>query len=150
MGGKVVPAPVSRCQVPTATCSLTTEATLKTTLDTARHFMPKGTDSGVAHAYNRAALAAVVAAKASALGFDSSMSNSQMAGLAQLVRDDKRVRPLSPETRAAIRAALRPALTVTDDPEFVRDAVFAHLADTPLRVRGSDNREYLLIAVPVN
>ena len=122
---------------------------MKATLDTARHFLPVGTAGEICHDYNRAALVATMAARARALGLGPSMTAAQMAGLAQLVRDDERSPVLSARTRAAIRSALRPALSPDDDPADVAAAVFGALPDTPVCVRGADGREYFLVAVPV-
>jgi hypothetical protein len=124
------------------------EATLKTDIGTARHFLPPNTPSEVCHEFNRSALTATIAARAVALGLSSDLSDVQMAGLAQLVRDKKQSRPLSPETKAAVRAALRPALSAENDPQQVAAAVFSSLPGTPVRVRDSAGREYFLVAVP--
>ncbi|MFC1436889.1 hypothetical protein ABUW04_01335 [Streptacidiphilus sp. N1-10] len=121
---------------------------MKTDIGTARHFLPPNTPSEVCHAFNRSALTATIAARAVALGLTADLSDIQMAGLAQLVRDTKRSRPLSAETRAAVRAALRPALSAQDDPDQVAAAVFSSLPGTPLRVRDTGGREYFLVAVP--
>jgi hypothetical protein len=121
---------------------------MKTRLDTARHFLPTGTPGEVAHAYNRAALAAMIATRATSLGLGSDMTQPQMAALAQLVRDTPKSPALSAQTRTAIRAALRPALRAQDDPAIVSAAVFAALPDTSVRVADATGREYLLIAVP--
>ncbi|MHA6758800.1 hypothetical protein [Streptacidiphilus sp. PAMC 29251] len=124
---------------------------MKSSIGTAVSFLPPGTPSDVCSAWNRAALAATIATKASRLGLGSDLSESQMAGLAQLVRDsegDRKPRPLSARTRAAIRAALRPPLTAENDPAQVAAAVFAALPDTPLPITADDGRRYYLIAVP--
>jgi hypothetical protein len=125
------------------------ETRMKSSIGTAVSFLPPGTPSDVCSSWNRAALAATIATKAGRLGLGPDLTESQMAGLAQLVRDGgRRPRPLSTRTRAAIRAALRPPLTAQSDPAQIAAAVFAALPDTPLPITADDGRRYYLIAVP--
>jgi hypothetical protein len=122
---------------------------MKSSIGTAVTFLPPGTPGDVCSSWNRAALAANVASRAAQLGLNSDLTRAQMAGLAQLVRDDDRTsRPLSARTQAAIRAALRPPLTTLSDPAQLAAAVFAALPDTPLPIVGDDGRRYYLVAVP--
>ena len=124
------------------------ETLMKSSIGTAVTFLPPGTPGEVCAAWNRAALAATVASRAVRLGLGPDLTTPQMTGLAQLVRDDRTTRPLSARTQAAIRAALRPPLTIESDPAQVAAAVFAALPDTPLPVTGEDGRRYYLVAVP--
>ena len=122
---------------------------MKSSIGTAVTFLPPGTPGEVCSSWNRAALAANVASRAAQLGLGADLTRSQMAGLAQLVRDGAgKPRPLSAKTQSAIRAALRPRLPPDSDPAQVAAAVFAALPDTPLPITGNDGRRYYLVAVP--
>ncbi|MEY9968733.1 hypothetical protein ABIA33_006820 [Streptacidiphilus sp. MAP12-16] len=121
---------------------------MKSSIGTAVTFLPAGTPGPVAIGWNRSALAAQIAIRARALGLDASLTDDQMNGLAQVVRDSGDGRPLSVSTRAAVRAALREPLT-TEDPAAFTAAVFTSLPDTPVPVRATDGRQYMLVAVPV-
>lgn len=120
---------------------------MKTSIDTAVHFLPPGTPGEVCRAFNRAALATTIAARATAQGRQD-LSPAEMNDLAKVVRDDTGRRPLSAATRAAVRSALRAPLTEQDDPSVLADAVFAGLPDSPVRVTGRDGRTYFLVGVP--
>ncbi|WP_055589145.1 hypothetical protein [Peterkaempfera griseoplana] len=121
---------------------------MKSTIDTAIHFLPTGTPGSVAQSWNRAALAAQVAAAALRLGLGPDLTREQMTGLAQVIRDGGR-RPLSAETEQAIRAALQEPLTAEHDPREIAEALFSRLPDAPLPVVGADGSRYMVVAVPV-
>jgi hypothetical protein len=93
-------------------------------------------------------LAALIAAAARGVGLGPDLTRDQVAGLAQVVRDDDGRRPLSAETEQAVRMALQDPLTEEHDPSDVAEALFSQLPDGPLAVRGRDGRLYGMVAAP--
>jgi hypothetical protein len=94
-------------------------------------------------------LAALIASAARGVGLGPDLTQDQMAGLAQMVRDDDRCRPLSAETEQAVRAALQEPLTEQNDPKEVAEALFSRLPDRPMPVEDREGRRYALVAVPM-
>ncbi|GAA4834401.1 hypothetical protein [Kitasatospora terrestris] len=120
---------------------------MRSNIGTARFFHPAGTDGEICRAHSRAALATGAAAIALRRGLDADMTDTQLLECIAEARDDASAPAPSPETRLAVRNALREPLTRATDPQEVADAVFEALPDTPLRLEGPDGQVFFLVPI---
>ena len=120
----------------------------KLNIGTARFFHPAGTSGLLCRSHSRAALATCAAFVALRRGLDAGLTDAQLLECVAEARDDARAAAPSPETRMAVRAALRPPLTREGDLQELADAVFDSLPDSPLRIRDNDGQVYFLVPIP--
>ncbi|SEM80623.1 hypothetical protein [Streptacidiphilus jiangxiensis] len=120
---------------------------MKSSIGTARSFHAAGTPGDLCHAHSRAALATSAAAIALRRGLGADLTDAQLLECIAEARDDASAPAPSPETRLAVRAALRAPLTRADDPQELADAVFDTLPDTPLRVEGANGQVFFLVPI---
>ncbi|MFJ1756150.1 hypothetical protein [Kitasatospora sp. NPDC088134] len=106
-----------------------------------------GTPGEICRAHSRAALATGAAAIALRRGLGPDLTDDQLLECIAEARDNDSAPAPSPETRLAVRGALREPLTRATDPEAVVDAVFESLPDTPLRIVGPDGRAFFLVPI---
>ncbi|WP_331731590.1 hypothetical protein [Streptomyces sp. NBC_00073] len=110
----------------------------------ARHFQPHGTPGDVCRDHNRAVLAPAVAVEALRKGLGPDLTDAHLDECAATaVRH-----PLSATSRAAVRTALEPALSVRNSPATVHHRLFNLPAGHPLRLRVGDT-EYFLVPIPI-
>jgi len=121
----------------------------KTSIGTAVHLHPPGTAGDLCRWHNRGALATTIAEEALRRGLGPDASDAALIRCAELAKGGVLTRPVSPETLAATRSALRPALHPQDATADVAAALFAALPDKPLRVADCDGQEFLLVPIPV-
>jgi hypothetical protein len=120
---------------------------LKSSIGTARSFHPAGTPGDLCHAHSRAALATSAAAIALRRGLGDDLTDAQIQECITEARDNASASAPSPETRLAVRAALREPLTRASDLQELADAVFDTLPDTPLRVQSTDGQVFFLVPI---
>jgi hypothetical protein len=115
-----------------------------TSISTARHFQPHGTPGHVCRDHNRAVLAPTVAIEALRLGLGPDLTDAQLDQCAEIAERN----PLSGTSRAAVRTALQPALSVHNSPATVHHQLFSLQPGHPLRIRFGDT-EYFLVPIPI-
>ncbi|KOT46793.1 hypothetical protein AB0N20_02135 [Streptomyces griseoincarnatus] len=115
-----------------------------TSIGTARHFQPHGTPGHVCRDHNRAVLAPAVAVEALRQGLGPDLTDAQLDQCAVIAERN----PLSDTSRAAVRTALEPALSVRNSPATVHHQLFNLPPGHPLRVRVGDT-EYFLVPIPI-